>query len=197
MSVVVPSKLFDLERCVAAMAYQKDPASVSLPAVATRPRRFVWHRELHPNSPSKTDEGTPSKVCSTRQASPESPSHPSLTSPGNNTADSMQFTPPKRANSTPERSLDHDSTMSSNAAPQEGWAFVSSENYPLTQDRLVEPRVETPSRKVEAKDVSVIVAQVNCTWEAAAQALRRHRNDLVAAIIELSSGDARLREVEI
>ncbi|CAE8687713.1 unnamed protein product [Polarella glacialis] len=43
MSTVVPCKLFDLEKCVAALAFQSDPGSVDLPAEATNPRRFLWH----------------------------------------------------------------------------------------------------------------------------------------------------------
>lgn len=40
MQIVVPSKLFDLEQCVAAMAFQSDPNSVQLPAAWVRRRTF-------------------------------------------------------------------------------------------------------------------------------------------------------------
>jgi len=64
MQIVVPSKLFDLEQCVAAMAFQSDPNSVQLPVAWVRRRSFRCKAGTQRSGQSRLFEANNDSDCS-------------------------------------------------------------------------------------------------------------------------------------
>lgn len=101
--------------------------------------------------------------------------------------------PGRRSSRSFDREESFESSLSlnhENRGTAEGWCLALALYFPITEEQIKSPiqRKSDEDVQLEQKDIRLVVSQANCTWEAAEQVLRRHRNDIVAAIIDLSSG---------